>query len=172
MKKFFVPLIVLLLLASVFFNTLLIVRGFDNNQWDPLADYAVQEVASGQRDDKGIPVVSDGLVSTIGIKCSKESEGEVAVAGIVFWQTIEPKGTQVLAGEGTSTRYPSSTPEENWKFQFENKVPQSVKDYATDHYKRTGTVPLWQLTGRETPVRDGEEGVIGIWKTEPFYIAP
>jgi hypothetical protein len=146
--------------------------------WDPLGDYPMQVVMNDQR------VIDPGETVWIrAVKCVDSSK-PVVVEGHSQWQSVLPPGTIVPNGNGTATRYPAGVrapklhginqpqPDKNGctTYEYENVLPDIVFDRAAEVCKATGHSSLWRLTGAETPVRDGEEGVTRAWESQAFRI--
>lgn len=118
-----------------------------NETWDPLGDYPIQEAT----------VQPDGTVFSVGIKCN-DSDSPVSIRGSFTWQKVEPPGFN-LTNEGTGVRDPGCT-----RSEFINTPPAEV--LAVNN---PGDV--WKLTGIEYPINeDGTEGEPRVWETNTFIL--
>lgn len=138
--------------------------------WDPLGPYATQHVALPGDGVDGIHTLSlssDPLVvPVIGEKCVT-GQG-FTIAGQVSWQSVDPPGTIIRAGEGTRDAVNGCT-----RFEFVNVVPRSVRRAMLAQLNAGINRPKWRIVGLERPIRDGEpDGTSQAWATERFAVVP
>jgi hypothetical protein len=129
------------------------------DRWDPLGDYPVQVVTDG---DHSIRV--DGLVEVEAVKCARE---QVQVRGVLSWQAMDPPGSVIEVGSGTSVREDGCE-----TFRFANPIPTEVRDVIRQQHAAGIAAPVWRITGTETPFGDTREGVPRTWVTENFEVTP
>ena len=130
----------------------------------PLGPYPDQTV-NAQFEVGGLPAFTEGdVVPVTGEKCA---DAVVEVIGSVQWQTIDPAGTFIEAGEGTRTTILGCETK-----TFANSMPPGVVE-ANREIRSSGVdAPTWVVTGVETPINpeNGENGERQTWTTEPFVI--
>jgi hypothetical protein len=127
-------------------------------QWDPLGDYPVQKILN--KDHKvSLTDTSNNVVKVDAIKCADEP---AQVAGSLRWQSVKPPGIVLMIGSGTGTRKQGCQ-----EMFFENPIPPEVKAVI-----KSGGPTVWVITGTETPLRDGQQGVPRAWTTEQFEVVP
>jgi hypothetical protein len=101
-------------------------------------------------------------VDVVASKCNL-TDKPVTISGSVVWQSIDPRGTQLVVGEGVSVRPPGCT-----DFEFRNPVPPVVADRTRHLVKDGRDFVVWQIVGVETPQCDNcapED-----WWTAPFRL--
>lgn len=131
--------------------------------WNPLGPYPTQQVEATIVD--GVPTVplSAGVVNVTGRKC--EVGDGCAVVGSASWQSVQPRGTIIRAGEGTRAAADGCT-----DFRYANTIPQSVVE-AVQAQVRTGhPSPVWRIVGTERPVDGSRSGAELSWATERFVL--
>lgn len=136
---------------------------FGPSTWAPLGPYPVQQVVAPVVD--GVPTVplSAGVVKVHGRKC-EDGDG-YAVVGSASWQSLDPRGTIIRAGEGSRPAADGCT-----SFTFANTIPETVAE-AVHAQARTGVDrPVWRLVGTERPVDGERTGAELTWATEPFVL--
>lgn len=136
---------------------------FHEDQWSPLGPYPTQQVDADVVDGMPTVAVSAGVVKVRGRKCVTGSGYDIV--GSAAWQSIDPRGTIIDAGQGSRPATDGCT-----SFTFVNTVPGPVA--AAVHAQALAGVPapVWRLTGTERPV-DGERvGAELSWATEPFVL--
>lgn len=136
---------------------------FHEDQWSPLGPYPVQQVVAPVVD--GVPTVhlSDGVVKVHGRKCEHGTGYEVV--GSAAWQSLDPRGTIIRAGEGTRPAADGCT-----TFTFANTIPEAVVAAVHAQALAGEPAPLWQLVGTERPVDGARTGAELSWATEPFVL--
>jgi hypothetical protein len=99
-------------------------------------------------------------------KCNNSGQ-DVGVAGRIIWRSVDPAGTQVDAGGGSSIR--TGTPR-CFERNYSNPIPDGVVARTRELFDQGYPRVVWQLNGVETPL--GPEAVPKAWSTEPFAILP
>lgn len=136
-------------------------------RWDPLGEYPTQHVTSRV---PGVPGPAARLygdtVDVKAVKCGAEAESTEVLTTLV-WKSVDPRGATWPRGQSFATREAGCT-----SLAFYNPVPPEVRALAEEQVEAGAAAPLWQITGTETPVRDGEEGVPRRWVTESFRLVP
>jgi hypothetical protein len=127
--------------------------------WDPLGDYPVQTVADS---DHSLRV--DGLITVDAVKCADE---QVHVRGVLSWQAMDPPGSVIETGSGTSVRAEGCE-----TFTFQNPIPREVRDVIEAQHANGIAAPVWRITGTETPFDADRTGVARTWVTENFVVVP
>lgn len=136
----------LLLVLLVVLEVAIILGVYDDDEWQPLGPYPVQDVLE----------INEAFVRVVGTKCAEE---DVTVRGTYGWMRVEPPGFSVTLGEGTGGREAGCHTQE-----FRNDIPSTVSDLNEPGH-------VWIILGSETPVRDdGTEGVPLGWQTEEFVL--
>lgn len=138
-------------------------RALQPEPWSPLGDYPTQSIEVRQSPGE-IPRFELGEDATIPVKGTKcnDTNTPVTVVGTLSWVSIDPRGSVFLIAEGTGERLPGCT-----TTRFENQIPPEV----IARQRELGLAEMvWAIQGTETPVRDGEEGVVVPWTTENFVL--
>lgn len=99
-------------------------------------------------------------------KCNNSGQ-DVGVAGRIIWRSVDPAGTQVEAGGGSSIRTGSPRCFER---SYANPIPDGVVTRTRELFEQGYPRVVWQLNGVETPL--GPQTVPKAWSTEPFAIVP
>lgn len=110
----------------------------------------------------GVPGTRLGSpLSVTGTKCLSGGN-TVRITGKLYWQAVQPPGTQILAGGGSQDRPPGCK-----TTTFANLIPAGV-DRATRLLAGSRGYVVWRLTGIERPT--GPNGVERAWVTQPFRL--
>ncbi len=105
------------------------------------------------------------IVPVSGRKCA---EGDnYTIAGTVSWQSMRPPGTIIRTGTGTREGHHGCV-----DFDYVNVVPRAVENAMRAQLRAGLRRPLWRITGIETPIRRGEEGVPLTWESDTFAVEP
>lgn len=156
-------------------------------RWDPLGDYPLQTVFSGdslpQEIDPSTTLAGsststgpptfyvDQEISVFGTKCVKRGEGLgiVQVKGTLSWVSDNPVGRIIEVGRGGGPRGPGCVTS-----TFNNPIPEEVQEEIERLAEKGVTESDWHLTGTEVPLRtvDGveEEGVSRTWISTTFRV--
>ncbi len=133
----------------------------------PLGPYPVQQVTLPM--ENGYPTLhlsADPIIVPVaGRKCAEGSD--YTVSGTVSWQSMQPPGTIIRTGTGTREGHDGCL-----EFRYVNIVPRSVETAMRAQLRAGLRRPLWRITGIETPLRRGEEGVPVTWVTDTFAVEP
>ena len=136
---------------------------FHEDEWSPLGPYPTQQVVAPVVD--GVPTVhlSAGVVKVHGRKCEHGSGYQIV--GPAAWQSLDPRGTIIQAGEGSRAAADGCT-----SFSFVNTIPEAVVAAVHAQALAGETEPVWRLTGTERPVDGSRTGAELSWATEPFVL--
>lgn len=99
-------------------------------------------------------------------KCNISGQ-DVGVSGRIVWRSIDPAGTQVESGGGSTIRAGSPRCFER---KYSNPIPDGVVARTKELFEQGYPRVVWQLDGVETPL--GPAAVPKAWSTEPFAIVP
>lgn len=126
--------------------------------YDPFGEFPIQNVLN--RDgETTTPIVRLGTpVIVEGTKCYTE---EVEITGEVTWRLVSPEVAIVRVGTGVVARAPGCHP-----FTFRNDWPLAAVTISRDILD-SGRVPVWEITGFETPTQGG---INKPWRTQTFEV--
>lgn len=163
-------------------------RWLEAARWDPLGDYPLQTVFSGDSLPQNVDPATtlagsssgtgppsfyiDQEINIFGTKCVKtgvEGLSTVQVKGTLSWVSDNPVGRIIEVGSGGGTRGPGCITS-----TFNNPIPEVVLKEIERLAEKGITESDWHLTGTEVPVRtvDGveEEGVSRTWISTTFRV--
>lgn len=131
-------------------------------------DFPQQRVLSTELGINGPAVrLTPGALMTVqGTKCNLTGT-PVPVTGEKSWVSLDPPGTVVASGHGSTVRRPGCV-----VARFTNPIPETVADRTRVLLAATPGLDCvtWQLTGREVP--DDPGMLPATWTTEPFRLCP
>lgn len=131
---------------------------------DRVLSYPEQDVTNTLPgiDGPALLVTEDLLVT--GRKCVLGDE-PVPVIGILSWVSVDPAGSVLEVGRGSTTRKPGECTDQN----FVNPVPPIVEERTRDLVTgRTSPCMTWVITGTEQP--NDRHQAAETWTTEPFQL--
>lgn len=143
---------------------------------DNLGPFPVQEVdlpvemvvlptVGGTRSTSSLPTlhVAGNSWPDLPVSGTKCYAASITVQGEVNWQSVDPLGTQVAAGQGVGHRNAGCT-----AFNFRNPIPNEVRARVIELSREGQNVTIWQVNGHET--ESGVTSVTEAWQTENFAI--
>lgn len=127
----------------------------------PLVDYSVQQVLN-----EG-PINPGDTIRVTGRKCV-DSNVPIDVVGELGWQTLDPRGSIIKVGTGSSTYDPGCT-----TFQFANTWPAEAIQVTERLFADGFGEVVWHIVGTEWPLRaDGSRGEPVTFVTDNFVVVP
>ena len=154
-RKLFLAYVLFLAAALVLVASIFVVWAGTEDPWDPLGNYPQQKIT-------GSRVLSIAAGDKLAVTATKCADEQVTVTGVSRWQSVEPPGTIVLVSSGTAVRPKGCT-----TLDYANPIPRAIAEIV-----EAGGPTRWVISGTETPIRDGKQGVPRAWQTEPFQVVP
>ncbi len=166
-RSFAVGLAAVALVLVAVASMLLWVELRGDDTFDPLGEYAEQDVTAEENAD-GLPVVAiDDPVEVVGTKCN-DSDEPVRITGVLSWQARDPAGAVIEVGRGERVAEPGCIEQ-----TFENLIPPEVRGLIAGQHEAGIPAPVWRISGREVPIDgNGAEGVARTFVTEDFVVVP
>lgn len=137
-----------------------------HGNWDPLGPYSIQEVHLDRSNIDGLPTLTLTPGAVVPVTAEKCADGTgFTITGTSSWQSVDPAGTSIEVGSGVRDATDGCT-----SIDYGNVVPPEVRAAMRAQIAAGVVRPQWRITGVETPIRDGEEGIRHTWRTEAFAV--